>query len=87
MAKGEMERRQIQDVCCNKSLREVDELEVQPKEKTNRQKSAEVFFACPDGWQYQCHPCGAVLKRRPSGLESWFYHLTLFDLYEYELVT
>ena len=35
----EIERRQIQDVCWNKSLREADELEVQPKEKTNRKKS------------------------------------------------
>lgn len=35
----EIERRQIQDVCWNKSLREADELEVQPKEKTNQKKS------------------------------------------------
>lgn len=48
MAKGEMERRQIQDVCCNKSLREVDELEVQPKEKTNRQVCR--GFLCLSRW-------------------------------------
>ena len=67
LAKGEMERRQIQDVCWNKSLREADELEVQPKEKTNRKKSAEVFFVCPDGWQYQCHQWGLCSREDHLG--------------------